>query len=97
MLKRLLNHFRKPIAVAKFSGVCPDCGGNDSIVRPGGLRECNGCGRKERNLILAGIERGVCPDCERELYDGPSGGASQNVVCGNGHKFNYRGWDAERI
>lgn len=97
MFKKLFNRMKAPVSVEKFSGLCPDCGCNQSIVRGGGLRECDGCSRKEVNSILQAIEKGKCPDCGAELYEGPSGCASMNVVCGNGQKFNYLGWDAERI
>lgn len=37
------------------------------------------------------ISSGACPDCEKwEFYEGPSGGMSTNIWCGNcGSWFNY--------
>lgn len=44
------------------------------------------------------IREGLCPDCAHEgFYEGPSGGASQNIMCANdacGSRFNVAVWPA---
>jgi len=66
---------------------CKDC-----IIFPMG--ECNAlCDRVEKDnkeVMKLFLKYNACPDCGSEkLYEGPCGGASQNVTCaGCGHRFN---------
>ena len=34
------------------------------------------------------LQKGECPDCNTDLYEGPCGGMMMNVRCENGHRFN---------
>ena len=64
----------------------------DADGRQTNLEECS--------LMRDIIDNTLCPDCgEWDMYDGPSGGGSINIVCGNcGGEFNHcAGFTTQRI
>ena len=71
----------------KFSKFpCKDC-----LVYPVGCKElCDKVEMDEKKLMKLFEKYSACPDCgSQKLYEGPSGGMSQNVTCaGCGHSFN---------
>lgn len=88
--------WRKPVEVArviereKMPRSCV-CFHNVFIITDRGAgRTCEQCGQ---HYVLKLVQRfldneGRCPDCNGDLYEGPSGGVSMNVHCAKGHRFN---------
>jgi len=49
----------------------------------------------DKQRITKWVMKNICPDCGgKGFYEGPSGGISQNILCGNadcGSRFNFMG------
>ena len=58
-----------------------------------------GSNHEEHDLLVKAFQSGFCPDCGIwEMYEGPSGGMSVNMACGNcGGEFNHSGFTTDRI
>jgi len=85
-VKEIIETITAPIKPKQEKFPCKDC-----IVAPTKCKQlCYRVEMDNKKLMALFLKYNACPDCGSEkLYEGPSGGMSQNVTCaGCEHKFN---------
>jgi len=93
--KNIIVHFEKDFNTEEELYPCKNC-----IVLPAGCRELCDKIEMDNEIISKRIEKEkCCPDCGgKKFYDGPCGGASQNIECAKcRHRFNFYMFGFERI